>query len=143
MQLSQTIYLSRLVESNESELRDVVTKSIANNSASGITGMLLYADGDILQVLEGERSKVDALFQKISQDKRHKDLFVVANEPIPYRQFSQWSMGYRKLRTEDQDTLNHYCAVFKSNSQKLAASARPGVALEVMKSFSAWAMAGA
>jgi Sensors of blue-light using FAD len=143
MQLSQTIYLSRLVQTNESELRDIVTKSVANNGASGITGMLLYADGDVLQVLEGERSRVEALFQRIRQDKRHKDLFVVADEAIPYRYFSDWSMGYRKLRAEDLDTLNDYCEVFKSNSQRLAASARPGVALEVIKSFSAWAMTGA
>ena len=140
MELSHTIYLSRLVQTNESELSHIVTRSVVSNTASAITGMLLYADGDVLQVLEGEPAKVAALFERIERDPRHKDLFVVAREPIPYRHFSSWSMGYRKLGAHELETLNDYRDVFKSNTQKLTASARPGVALEVMKSFSAWAM---
>jgi Sensors of blue-light using FAD len=54
------------------ELTDLLRKSRDNNAALGITGMLLYKDGNFMQVLEGDEERVRALATKVSQDRRHR-----------------------------------------------------------------------
>jgi hypothetical protein len=57
MPLIQLIYISQLVGEDETSLGPILSASVRRNTASGITGMLLYANGRFLQVLEGEDRK--------------------------------------------------------------------------------------
>ncbi len=41
------------------------------NKLNDITGILMYADGNFLQLLEGTKAQVETLFKTISADKRH------------------------------------------------------------------------
>ena len=76
-----------------------------NNSALGITGMLLYKDGNFMQVLEGEESVVRSLYAKIEGDPRHKGTIVFQQGHTQERQFPSWSMGFRALDSlEGRDT---------------------------------------
>ena len=68
-----------------------------NNTAAGITGMLLYKAGNFLQVLEGEEEAVRRLHAKIHHDPRHRGLITLTEHMIPERQFGEWSMGFRNL----------------------------------------------
>lgn len=43
-----------------------------NNERAGITGMLLYKDGNFMQLLEGEKEAVLRLHKNIIVDPRHK-----------------------------------------------------------------------
>jgi hypothetical protein len=47
------------------ELADILRVSRADNQRDEITGMLLYKDGNIMQVLEGAEEKVSALIEKL------------------------------------------------------------------------------
>ena len=38
----------------EDELKEIVDISVKNNTRLGITGMMLYNEGNFIQVLEGE-----------------------------------------------------------------------------------------
>ncbi len=60
------------------------------NTAAGISGRLLYHNKSFLQVLEGPRERVDALFTKIAKDPRHKNCLVLLPTKIPRK-------GIRKL----------------------------------------------
>lgn len=64
------------------------------NTAAGISGMLLYHNKSFLQVLEGPREQVDALFTKIEKDPRHKNCLVLFRNEIPEKEFENWSMGF-------------------------------------------------
>ncbi len=48
----------------EDELADLLAVSRQNNARLGITGMLLYKDGNFMQVLEGEEAEVRTLYEK-------------------------------------------------------------------------------
>ena len=86
---------------SESELDDILLKSRENNARSSISGMLLYKDGNLMQVLEGEESAVRALYAKIMADDRHKGHMILWDGYNSARQFSDWSMAFRHLnRTE-------------------------------------------
>jgi hypothetical protein len=89
----------------ESELNDILATSRENNARSGISGMLLYKDGNLMQVLEGDESAVRVLYAKITADDRHHGHMVLWDGYASGRQFSDWSMAFRDLdRTDSVDT---------------------------------------
>ena len=67
------------------------------NKDNDITGLLLYQDGNFLQVLEGSEAAVRATFARIAEDGRHRDVAVMFSEPVEDRLFSDWSMGFQSL----------------------------------------------
>ena len=81
----------------EKELEDILTVSRKNNLRSDVTGILLYFNGSIFQVLEGERPVVERVFDKISQDIRHAKVTKLIFESIEQRDFAHWTMGYPKV----------------------------------------------
>jgi Sensors of blue-light using FAD len=76
------------------QLTDLLQRARSRNEGQGLTGMLLYSDGNFFQILEGESALVDALYQKICGDKRHEQCTLIIREPIARRSFQNWSMGF-------------------------------------------------
>jgi hypothetical protein len=68
-----------------------------NNTAKGLTGMLLFGNGTFLQSIEGEATVVDPLIERISKDPRHRDIKIVRRDEITERQYSDWSMGFERV----------------------------------------------
>jgi len=90
---------------SESELNEILLKSREKNARTSISGMLLYNDGILMQVLEGEESAVRALYAKITADDRHRGHMILWDGYESTRQFSDWSMAFRNLdRAESVDT---------------------------------------
>ena len=79
------------------DLRVLLETCRKNNAELGVTGMLLYKDGNFMQVLEGDEREVRILYEKISTDTRHKDDIVLLQGPVAERQFPDWAMGFRDL----------------------------------------------
>lgn len=71
-----------------------------HNATAGITGMLLYKDGNFIQALEGPEAEVRALYRRIHADTRHRGILELLDEPIATRRFEHWSMGFRHLTDE-------------------------------------------
>jgi hypothetical protein len=91
-------YLSSGVRTfSQEELMELLRKARANNARLGITGILLYFDGNFLQVLEGDAAAVTDLYNKIAQDVRHRGVFQLFAETADTRDFPDWSMGFRRL----------------------------------------------
>lgn len=103
MELVHCIYCSASTNDNltDDELETILEQSRQNNARADITGVLLYHDGSFFQVLEGDRTAVAALFQKIAKDDRHTKVTKIVVEPIEERSFGEWSMGYPKVRLSD------------------------------------------
>jgi len=81
------------------ELTALLKSSRENNSRLDISGMLLYKDGNFMQLLEGEEAAVSGLYAKIVQDLRHKGPITLLRGPTPERSFAEWSMGFRELKS--------------------------------------------
>ena len=86
---------------DEKNLVDLYELSHKNNLENGITGLFIYSDQDILQVLEGPNAAVTSLFNKISKDKRHTAMILLAEETIQNRYFPDWQMGFYVVGYED------------------------------------------
>lgn len=76
------------------ELRDLLRRSRLRNARHHITGILLYDQGRIAQVLEGEEAAVRYLYEQIARDPRHQGVVTLADEAIPHRRFAQWHMAF-------------------------------------------------
>lgn len=81
----------------EEDLLAIFQQSHDYNKKFNITGVLLYINGSILQVIEGEKEPLEALFNRIEYDPRHKHVIRVLNRPIAQRLFGAWAMGYDVL----------------------------------------------
>ena len=92
--LVRLMYASRAVESVKPEtLNAILKKSTSHNPSVGVTGVLCFSGDIFLQVLEGGRSQVSALYNRIAQDPRHRDVVLVNYDEIAERSFAGWAMG--------------------------------------------------
>lgn len=81
--MHRIIYLSSGIKIfSDEEIKNLLYVSRINNSKNGITGLLLYAEGNFIQILEGEKEVIEATYHKIQKDNRHKNIIVVTNESI-------------------------------------------------------------
>lgn len=100
------IYLSSATELfSKTELLALLEKSRVNNARLGITGILLYRDGNIIQLLEGEAAAVRSLYQKIARDPRHRGVIILLEGPVAERDFPDWSMAFRDLNLKAETDL--------------------------------------
>ena len=81
----------------QNELLELLTNVREKNARLGVTGLLLYDDGNFMQVLEGAKETVKALYDTITKDRRHQGYVVIDEDELPARQFSDWSMGFSNL----------------------------------------------
>jgi hypothetical protein len=101
--LIRLIYASQATNSVSSkEVRQILETSKANNAADHLTGMLCHAKDRFLQILEGERSKVNHAYSRIMQDRRHSQIVLLSYEDIASRLYPEWSMDY--VSAEDVET---------------------------------------
>jgi hypothetical protein len=90
------------------ELDGILATSRNNNAALDVSGILLYKDGNLMQLLEGDKRAVVPLYAKIGQDSRHKDLTVIWDGTEDERQFPNWSMAFRDLEGPDTRSTPGY-----------------------------------
>ncbi len=83
-----------------SDLAPILLASRRNNLRRAITGMLVCNKGNYLQMLEGERNSVTALFDVIQQDRRHTGVTIIFQQPTVLRDFPDWTMGFHDLDSQ-------------------------------------------
>lgn len=94
MALQRLVYASTAVEpATHASLEALAAEAAAKNRSLGITGLLVYAGGKFMQVLEGEPAAVHDLYATINDDPRHMWVQTFIDEPIHHRLFDAWSMG--------------------------------------------------
>lgn len=136
MALIQLIYVSSAVEElDDAELDRILLSARQHNAELDVTGMLLYQQGSFMQVLEGEAAAVDAIYQRIGQDRRHYGLILLTREPVAERSFPEWRMGFRRLTSRDAASQPGYAPLFLRGFDARQLGIQPGQALDVLKAF--------
>jgi Sensors of blue-light using FAD len=130
------VYLSSAtVPFSEGDLLELLKQSRANNARLGISGMLLFQDGDFLQVLEGEEDKVRALYDKISLDPRHGRRTTLFQGWSGSRDFPDWSMGFHDLNSPDTAKIAGFTPFLDTRLTIASFSANPGRAKKLLLLF--------
>jgi hypothetical protein len=115
MQVQQLIYQSlATAASTPEQLQRLLPKWRIYNHSLGISGLLLYGEEEIMQVLEGPAENVHQCYQRIARDKRHYNVCRLADGLVPARAFEQWSMGFTQLDAPDLRRLAGYVSPTQS-----------------------------
>lgn len=135
--LVQLIYVSMAQHEFDDDVLDaILASSVRHNTHQQITGMLIYAEGNFLQVLEGPPVAVDDTMARIAADPRHCDLMVLGRLQVVQRDFEQWSMGFRRLTRRELMTHPAYASLVAGRIDFSMLGVRPGLAMDMLKEFS-------
>ena len=78
------------------DLFALVEKSRSKNAPRGLTGMLLFHEGEFLQLLEGPETAVRECFAMVQRDPRHESVKVLMTGTSEERDFPEWTMGFEQ-----------------------------------------------
>lgn len=136
MSLIQLMYVSSAAHSlTDGELERILESCTRHNAETGITGMLLYSEGNFMQVLEGSESAVTETYERICQDSRHTNFFLLSKDQIPRREFSAWNMGFRRLTKRDAQNSPNYAPLFEHGFDPQQLGTQSSLAAEMMREF--------
>lgn len=120
-QLYRILYCSRSTLEGtgtaETEIRQILAKSRANNSRDDITGGLFFSDQCFAQVLEGPTASVESAFERIQCDERHCEVIILEAGPIESRDFPQWSMAFAGVSDKEGLGTAILSAAFSGQTQ--------------------------
>ena len=129
-------YVSSAVkEFTKPQLRVLLERSREKNQRLEITGLLLYRDGNFMQVMEGADQTVRELYQAVRQDPRHKDIFTLFEENLREREFPNWSMAFKDLDIEDCSGIPGYSDFLKASWTSGDGSTVSGKARKLLAGF--------
>ena len=132
----QVVYLSAAtVRFTKAELLALLEQSRQKNASRGISGLLLYHDGDFMQLLEGEEAQVRALYVRIERDERHKGCILLIAGPVAERTFPDWSMGFRELSSPEVKAMPGYSEFLNPGTRGSAFPTDPSRALKLLRLF--------
>jgi len=96
--LIQLLYASRPDPAITAEqMESILLQSRRNNPPLGITGILCHSGESFIQVLEGGRSAVNDMYNRITRDSRHRQVELLHYAEITERMFGNWTMGHVNL----------------------------------------------
>ena len=103
------VYISSAVQLfSDAELTALLKQSRQKNAELEITGILLYRDGDVMQLLEGPEEAVSQLAKTIYADQRHSGIIQLIEQKISRREFPDWSMEFQNLGTSRVQLLAEF-----------------------------------
>jgi len=136
MSLFHLVYASSATEPFSREhLLALLEISRRNNAKVDITGMLLYRDGNFMQVLEGEEAAVRGVHVKIARDPRHRGLLTLLEGPIESRSFAGWRMGFRELNRRELESNPGYTEFLNDDWLSPKMTENPGRAMRLLETF--------
>jgi len=118
------------------QLTDLLRRSREANERAGISGMLLYKDGNFMQTVEGSRAAVEDLEARLARDPRHRGILVLLRGEREQREFEGWSMGFRDLTAgADLGEVEGYSEFLKTPLSADAFGADPDASQRLLLAF--------
>ena len=118
---------------SDNELRDRLESYRTANLEHGITGLLMYHDGNWIQYIEG--NAVDQLYENIRADISHKGVITLDKGGVSDRVFPDWSMGYQPENPEDHQTVTAFFDLNKAEIDRRLTREMPRSVRILMSGF--------
>ncbi|MEL6264035.1 MAG: BLUF domain-containing protein [Pseudomonadota bacterium] len=134
MNLSRLVYYSERNPSVALDMRTLMKACHRNNAQANITGILHYNGRQFLQVLEGGRAEVSAIYHRIAADPRHFNIILIDCSEARERLFPTWAMGLHEANDEQsKDIFLRYFASNEVNPETVNVNSL----LDLLQDFSA------
>lgn len=118
------------------EIESMLERARPKNDALGVTGILLYKDGNFMQALEGEEEAVTKLARTIQNDTRHSGFLVLMRGPAESRLFPGSPMGFHDLTQEPLHNNPAYDEFIDSPLTRTTFSLDPNRCMNLLRLFS-------
>lgn len=115
------------------DLAAILEQSRINNRKANVTGVTLYVQGNIVQVLEGKQPTLEALYQRIEADERHTNLLKVFDRPIAQRLFADYVMGYQTITSRQLEEIRN--VVDLDTQEEILVKSEDPIVLRTIKVF--------
>ncbi len=107
--LCHLVYVSKASHPmRDQDLTELLEQSRERNARNDVTGMLLYKDRRFIQLLEGHEDNLQKIFASIRSDERHCDVELLWLRYVQFRDFPDWTMGFKNVDDIDPATLPGY-----------------------------------
>ena len=134
--MHRLIYMSSAAhDMTDAELVQLLEQARARNAELNLTGMLLYKDGFFLQVLEGDKQHVDAVYRSICLDERNTAPYLIEEDEVEDRNFPAWTMGFHNLSTDPSSVDEGFFDVFEHREKIQDLARHKDFAVGLLNSF--------
>ncbi|EFH74959.1 BLUF domain-containing protein [Vibrio cholerae RC385] len=134
MAFIRLIYVSTVTESlKHSDIELILKHAKKYNFERDITGVLYFNNEYFLQCLEGDREKVNLLYNNIIKDHRHNRVVILDYQEIRNRDFQDWSMGYIPISSITKPLVLKFSSSSNFNPYQLSDSSAYMLLLELKK----------
>lgn len=126
----------------EDDLVHLLKQSTDWNVHHSLSGMLVYLQGGLLsgkegrfmQVIEGPKTEIEYIFERIKKDSRHHHINILQYKPLQSRDFHGWLMGFESVNIKPDEDVRGF---FELNDDflKSADFRKSNTALNFLKSF--------
>lgn len=90
------IYVSRAtIGIGARDMIEILEKSTDLNRIDGVSGMLLFCEGEFMQCIEGEVGGVERTYARIQASKKHHSIVELLRLPVTKLQFSGWDWAFQ------------------------------------------------
>ena len=79
---------------NNQDIEQMLQEAKKFNKNNEITGMILFYKSYFIQLIEGKKEVVEALYSRIKKDERHHDVETILSQPTNLTLWSDWSMAF-------------------------------------------------
>ncbi|MFL4469771.1 BLUF domain-containing protein [Tateyamaria armeniaca] len=118
MKLTRLTYYSQRNPSEKLDVDDLISVCQRNNNRQFLTGLLYFNGDHFLQVIEGGRVEVSALYHRIARDPRHSNIILLSCVDVRERLFPKWSMGlHQGMNDRTRDIFLRYFSTDEVNPE--------------------------
>lgn len=100
---------------NNHLMREYCLKFQEKNKLHGISGILLFSSGVVMQYIEGEQDQIDNLYSNILLDERHHNIIKLLDEFIENKIFKEWSMKFKNVDNEIIVNIKNYITAYEKS----------------------------
>jgi hypothetical protein len=94
--LHALVYVSKAVSPYSlTDIDRLLQSARQRNEQHGLSGVLLYDNGDFMQYIEGPALGLSEIYPRIAASKMHHGIVELLREPLTALRFPQWSMAFR------------------------------------------------
>jgi hypothetical protein len=130
--LTRLIYASEANASVTPEtVQSILSQARVVNARRGLSGMLVFDSQVFLQVLEGPRADVDAVYASISRDPRHRRVVLLELAATNERHFGRWSMAFAPADATHRRLYLRHCKKAQLDPFQMT----PAAALALLKAL--------
>jgi len=109
----------------ENDIQEVLHYTRNWNNDHGITGILLYSDGNFFQVLEGETDILKSLLSRIVKDKRHTNVMIIFEKEVSETSFEDYQSDFISLDSRfEAKNIEMYLSQIDKLNPKIQSSVR-------------------